>query len=81
MLRHIWVTPKQFCELTNATPEKASAFSADHGFITTERDGQIYIDLMDFCFGYRLAAMMESLPLNFGEAVPKEAFKQVQICN
>ena len=52
MLRHIWVTPKQFCELTNVTPEKASAFSEDHGFITTKRDGQLYIDLMDFCFGY-----------------------------
>ena len=75
MMRHIWVTPKQFCKLTNVTPEKASAFSEDHGFITTMRDGQLYIDLMDFCFGYRLAALMESLPLNCGETVSAESFK------
>ena len=55
MLRHIWVTPKQFCELTIAD---------EYGFVTKEENGQLYLDLMDFGYVYKTVHMINRVDIS-----------------
>lgn len=61
MLRHIWVTPKQFCELTKLSVDDMNSIADEYGFCTKEENGQLYLDLMDFCYDYKTIKMMESV--------------------
>ena len=36
MLRHIWVTPKQFCELTKLSMDEMNSIADEYGFVTKE---------------------------------------------
>ena len=64
MLRHIWVTPKQFCELTKLSLDEVNSIADNYGFITKEEDGQLYMDLMDFCYDYKTIKLIASVDPN-----------------
>lgn len=64
MLRHIWVTPKQFCELTKLSMDEMNAIADEYGFVTKEENGQFYLDLMDFGYVYKTVHMIKHVDLS-----------------
>ena len=64
MLRHIWVTPKQFCELTKLSMDEMNAIADEYGFVTKEENGQFYLDLMDFGYVYKTVHMIKRVDLS-----------------
>ena len=64
MLRHIWVTPKQFCELTKLSMDEMNSIADEYGFVTKEENGQLYLDLMDFGYVYKTVHMIKRVDLS-----------------
>ena len=64
MLRHIWVTPKQFCELTNLSMDEMNSIADEYGFVTKEENDQLYLDLMDFGYVYKTIHMIKRVDLS-----------------
>ena len=64
MLRHIWVTPKQFCELTNLSMDEMNSIADEYGFVTKEENDQLYLDLMDFGYVYKTVHMIKRVDLS-----------------
>lgn len=64
MLRHIWVTPKQFCELTNLSMDEMNSIADEYGFVTKEENSQLYLDLMDFGYVYKTVHMIKRVDLS-----------------
>lgn len=64
MLRHIWVTPKQFCDLTNLSMDEMNSITDEYGFVTKEENGQLYLDLMDFGYVYKTVHIIKHVYLS-----------------
>ncbi len=64
MLRHIWVTPKQFFELTKLSMDEMNSIADKYGFVTKEENGQLYLDLMDFGYVYKTIHMINRVDLS-----------------
>lgn len=62
MIRHLLVTPKQFCDLLNLDKESAISLAEEYELVSKIKNAQIHVDLMDFCFVYKLHQTLNSIP-------------------
>ena len=75
MIRHVWVTPEQFCTLLGLDRDKAVSLAEEYELVSKIRNGQTYVDLMDFCFVYKLNQTLKSMDLARGCSITSDVFK------
>lgn len=60
MLRHILVTPKQFCDITKLSLNDVNTIADEYSFCTKKAGGQLYVGHIDFFYNYKVIKMIEA---------------------